>query len=57
MSCTFWLRRKRLAAQKRNAEALAKAEQAASATKAAEQKAAEKPVKKAVQKNNDETAN
>jgi hypothetical protein len=52
MSCTFWLRRIRLAAQKQKAEKLA-AEKAVEVT--AQEKAVKKPAKKAVQKN-DSTA-
>ena len=51
MSCTFWLRRKKLAAMQREQEI-------ANATKPAEaeKQAAEKPVKKAGVKKNDEAA-
>ena len=54
MSCTFWLRRKRLAAQKQKAEKLAQ-EKAVEVAVQEEPKAVKKPAKKAVQKN-DSTA-
>lgn len=55
MSCTFWLRRKRLAAERQKAEKLAQ-EKAVEATVQEEQpKAVKKPAKKAVQKNDSTT--
>ena len=54
MSCSFWLMRKRKAAEKQKAEKLA-AEKAVEVTVQEEPKAVKKPAKKAVQKN-DSTA-
>lgn len=55
MSCSFWLRRKKLAAQKAKAETVAEMGIAENATTTNaltdENTATEKPVKKAVRKN------
>lgn len=55
MSCTFWIRRKRLAAEKAKAEAIetAKETEKISATVADNEKSAKKPAKKGGAKKND----